>query len=539
MTLVRITVFVSLCAFGSAALVLDNWQTQTQTAFFESVLRNAEISETVTIRGMRYTINADELDAGTDIASTRTYLATLKVAYALTLAQRTPILSIAGTDSTALSAEVVRLEEIVEKLAELQTSEEDRDAVRALYPLQFLKELATLEHYRHAFIASGSDVDSDAYLRQMSKTIDQYAVDLSRFVNYFEQFIGKKSVRIVGLNGVTTPERMLTLLSELQEGGRRAQLELDAQKRCLLGRIAYCKSTLELPRFDVEPAPTTPLPPMVSIIEHFRAGLQGIDATAPHAYVALRSNTCVAVDTPPVFVRVETGTSDPKLPRVRYMEDIFFFRTEGSRGPVLEYLYDTFGIEYSYIAPYNFYVCPESAHVVGDALAVVRIADFARAHPDIAEEEGKKLTDAEALFEEDARSYIHAAIETTRTRPHEERTEVLELARMMRNGSAGLEITVRSIADVLSAHIRKKETGVPFDLSPKHLFITHSAFPSLFLSRNEMFGTTTSLHISEHAADMEKFMTSVRRYSNLRFEIPDAELQRDVYEFLKFEERVD
>ena len=181
-----------------------------------------------------------------------------------------------------------------------------------------------------------------------------------------------------------------------------------------------------------------------------------------------------------------------------------------------------------------FYMCPTVGSDVGRIRALEKIDAFAVSHPTIAATEQGLLRSSADLREDYALSYLRAALAETGS-GGQERSDLVELALMYEDRSVGLDEIILSIASVNAHHANIVERGVPFVLSARTLFLTHSAYPTLFLAQNPSAGGATVSVQSPSAAARDLVLRNYRAYSSLRATMSQDDLIREIRAFVKSE----
>src|SRR3989344_7146478 len=119
-----------ILAFFSLALGVFIFREQA-ISFFSSALQQADVIETVSVQGGTYRVDRGFVSRsdGVLVRPAQTIKA-LRLAYALTLARRSPLIGLAGTNADKLDAATTQLEEVQDTLADLQDEEEDKRLIR-------------------------------------------------------------------------------------------------------------------------------------------------------------------------------------------------------------------------------------------------------------------------------------------------------------------------------------------------------------------------------------------------------------------------
>ena len=253
--------------------------------------------------------------------------------------------------------------------------------------------------------------------------------------------------------------------------------------------------------------------------------------------MTLTESTCLA-SMPGPYHFLSPDSSENSRP-VQYIDDIYFIPTARLNGPVISYLRDTLHISYSRTNPFVFYICPDTGKDVSNVTATFRTAEFAKHNQDIAMTERLHLLTGTLLGQDSAILYIEAAFkdDSLYKRSITVRNELIELALMYNNNGANLESVVLDVANINAQNVRLLENGIQYDLSAATLFLTHSAFPSLFQSYNPSFGSHGTPLRTQDATDLESLNSTEVSYSSIKHIVPRATLLHDLGQFYEFETR--
>ncbi len=518
-------------------------------SFFEEALRDTEISENISMRGKKYNVeNGIVTSESEDTIKPSEELGALKIAYGLTTVRRSPLFGIAGTDPQALRQAVDRLKEVQYNLSKAQANPRDASMVASsLYPINFLYSLSKLEENRLKFLASGADADSDNYEESLQDTIRASKSDIKKFKKSFQKIIGAESMRFLGFGGTMTTKSMLETISLIQEGINRNENIFIKRNLCVSGKTKFCdKTAIEMPTFKkpitgLKTPSDRNIPPLVTGVRAIFIEASGRPVENSDKLVALDSSSCLGSLPGPYYflVRTLTGGGERAF-RLFFAEDIFFRSTKNVSADMPNYMNIELKISFSPINPVNFYVCSEVGNDMGRAYGTLATTAFAKEHSSLAvRARNQLLRSPVVVYENDAASYIGTAMSELKdgkgSTSEKMKNELTNLVLMFHERSAGLEFLVKNISDANAADLRLKEAGVPLDISARNFFLTHSAFPSLFLSHNPSAGAV-DVHLNvQNKNDTEKFLSSIILYSNLRLSVPREKIVADIRAFLKME----
>ncbi len=531
----------------TALFALGSNREQLTSIFYSDALRDAGASEKVVMENKEYSvINGVVVGEFGNTIKSKEKLDVLKIAYSLTMARRSPLFGIAGTNPGALKQAVDELKNVVEDLAKTQGNPGDAAMVASsLYPIDFLYSLSTLEESRLKFLASGTNTDSDNYEKSLQDTIRTGKRDIENFKKSMQEIIGEKSMRFLRFGGTMTAKSMLETISLIQEGISKNENIFLERNLCVHGKIKFCdKTAIEIPassQLQENPKATADrkIPPLVTKVREIFSEASGRPINKSDMLVALDRSKCLGALPGPYYFLVRTLTDGGERAfRLMYAEDIFFYPTKNDSGNMFKYMNTELKIFFSHVNPVNFYTCPEVGNDTGRAYGTVATAAFAGKHPSLAVHARNRLLGSPmVVYENDATTYIQTAIEELRFHTNqssrETKNELINLLIMFNEQSAGLEFLVEGIEMVNSTNLHLKEAGVPFDLSARNLFLTHSAFPSLFLSHNPSAAAVDVRLNVQNKKDQEILFTRVKRYSLLRLSVPHEKIVADIHAFLK------
>lgn len=534
--LISLLLLALLCAALTLYLLTLRKQDEASASFFSAALRQAGASATVLVFGRRYgVVNGNVVAQDAAPVTLRERLQALEVAYALVLARRSPILGVPGVDPELLRKAARQLDDTAETLAADQKNPADASAVStALYPTAFLRALAETEARRQSFLASGSSQDEHAYASALENALREERLAQGRFSAVFDDFASVEPFKFPGAGGTISTESARTALYAIAQGIDQNEERFSLQNACLRGEVSACAPTdLAAPAVPVIRQASPPPPPQVSDIQRLFAQAYGRSGRHIHAITALDDSQCLSALPPPYYVIPALRSKAGKRTfAISYRGDLYLRPTQGT-GPVNVYQARTLDISYSPVNPLIFYLCPQVGKDIGTLYAVEDIADFAKSHPSLAPAERSRLfARADVVYEHDAAAYLAAAMRSIQTSPTPftpaAQAKLEELVLEYQYQTAGLGVLVDDIAQVDAGDSRLRGRGVPFDLSAKTLFLTHSAFPSLLPSP-----APYAIALPDPAGTAA-FFASVRPYR----QIPREELLLDLKGYLRMEGRI-
>lgn len=496
--------------------------------FYSGELSTASVYEEVTIDRESYGVDRGKVYQNGVLLRGSVSWDALRLAYAKSLARRSPVFDISGTDPQILDETSDTLALAQESLAQLQTSLHEKEAVRSLYPIGFLKALAEAERRRQAFLLSGENGDNLLYWRSLEEVARVGKNDSENFAAAFDSVLGTTTVRLPGFGGTITQETLRDSIKLLPMRLDEVSRTIAARERCLRTWVMFCeKGALQISALHEEAIGTHEKSRVQVEISKI---LQETDlgTGAENEIVSSRSTCMGALKGPHHFLLLNP---DPKFNPIRYINELFFSDT-AAVGPVIAHLRLKFDVTYSLFNPMIFYLCPDIQADAGKVRAAFSMQNAAREYPDIAATAGSRLIASSILHEDDALSYMNDAFSQVLASPRESAAALHSLTdayNRYRNGGAGLDALVAQIAEINKKNITLAEGGVGYDLTARTLFLTHSAFPSLFLMTNPSAGRS-KLHLREtirenEARDLSAYALT---YSVLRERVTREKIIHDI-----------
>jgi hypothetical protein len=539
---------IVICAIIAVFLLIRHAVREQDAAstFFRTTLQAAHVSETIVLGQKRYYVADGSVRSATGetVSGSETFQA-LRVAYALTLARRSPLLAIPGVDLDALKQGVGGLEEVQKKLAEIQNTKTDKSLVAsALYPISFLKSIAATEEARRAFLLSGSDADENKYQVSLSVTINSFKSDLAAYKSAFESVVDTKERPYMLLDGTVSPGSVLTALSELGDGIHGTETALTKRSACLKGNIEACDpSDVQLPMPEPVSEPqnvgSDELPPLAKEVRSLFADALKNPAFATSTAIELSESSCVQNLPQPYYfvVQDQPRATDSDILPIAYIGDIFAYRTAdfaaNKNAGVIHFLSDH-NVSYYPAIMTAYYQCEDSGSDMGRIFGVLATADFARQNPSLSPEAAGKLAGKEVLSEANARTFVRDALSKTQsdtTTSKETLDGITAISLVLDDNSAGFDRLVSEIVAVENDNLRMKDAGIPVDMSANYFFFVRSAFLSLFLAGNPsvVAGKRISLFENHNAQDL---LHTLARWSDLRSSTPQKKITADMSYFL-------
>lgn len=423
-----------------------------------------------------------------------------------------PMLAIAGTDPVRLQESLQRLERVSDDLSSLQMTAEEQDHIGSLYPVAFLQAVAEAESARRILLYEPHYAHARTYERQLTRAARAGAEDARRFVTALRTY-ASSTPALYSLAGLITADSLADAAQSLL--ARQDKLLAESRKRFFCRRNPFCQS----PELMTEPlAAAAPRIADTHSTEDFFLAVRQGTSTPRTIRVTLSKSVCVHELAPPYAYLVFPEARLNGRPRAHFLNDIFFMPTRERNGPVLSVLASR--IEYAIVRPATFYTCPESQHDAGMFAAITHARSVAIERPDRAEVERRAFLDAPS--DATVVPYVRAL-----SRVHPEDIRYGELVLEVAQRSARVDALVEEIADVLEARIAQFYRGIPFDLSARNMFLTHSAFPSLFLMHDTSVITEGIRIASSSPSHLGAFMEAHATYERVLGEVGFERLVRD------------
>lgn len=500
--------------------VAAGWRMESRAAsashFYASTLAAEDIERTVMIGTDPVTIHEGQPFSSKSPISQRVTYRALRVAYAATLASRSPLFGLAGTDLDELNRQIDELATVQKEVADKQDSEDEkRNILKHLYPTRFLKTLAHTEASRRTFVQTPNERTMDAYNRALQKTIRAYQKDLDSFAVGFEK-AAPDSFPLVLLHGTITKDSVRASIQEIHSRIRSASQRLDARLACLSGVIDACDAAeLDLPfvmaspQYEVPRSSRALTDEVVSILAE--AHPPRVDISTLMSLVALHGSSCAqGFDDPHYFLFAghapeKSGVNESLL----YVGDLLSYPINPQRPREATF---------AFLSPTTYYLCPSVGGDISRAAATQMALE--NKYPDLntSYKTGTVLDEGEAI------RYAYDLLLSPQTSEMGEET-LLQFA----DRGAGFELLVRDVVAQQRAVAREARGGDQTDLSAGWNFLVRSAFTSLFLTHHR----TMSPEIQIYAQDRNDVgIDRVLRWSRLRHFMSREEVVQDLREFL-------
>lgn len=522
---------IGMSALGGTFL----WGVALSGAYLSEALRSHDISETVTVGGRVYEVVMGKVYENDTSIGGLTAARSLRVAYAVTLARRSPLMNLAGTNPEALRRSVDMLDATLPKLS--AAAPDSKKLIAALYPTKYLQSLATLEENRQNLLRTQSAKNADTYEESLRDAQKEGARALSAFEKEFSAVAHEnKQLRIPSIGGTITPSALLSAIDSIQSGFAKTQSLSNRRSLCVRGFIWVCQAE------DITLPHLLPLPSAEVLSDRELERVRDVRNMFASALVqpnllerrmaVISTSTCLStLPGPYVFSYPSRPEFDPgSLPYL--LNDIFFTPTD-ERAPMLDHLREKLDIAFSFANPLVFYRCPDVGLDISKIVTISTVSNFVGAHPEIARN-WRRLSGAHLRSYQNELDTIrilgYALTETSEQR--EAHSQILEMMLMMRSHGAGLERIVLEIAETHESHLRARSLGLSVDIDGRTLALLQSAFPTLYQAYNPSFGGTfEGVRAFGTPPEDDKLYT----YSKLRETHSREDLVNDLQSFFSFE----
>ncbi len=533
----RLLFTVVLVVAVGTFFAFDWYRQQSASIFYSNALRDARTSENVSVENREYSV-VNGIVTPDDKNSPNA----LKLAYAKTMARRSPFFALPEINLDDFEYAVAELEKTQEKLANLQKTRREKILVgSSLYPTQFLKALSETERARRQFLDSGSESDMWSYQAKEKKTLFVYRQSLKRFRDAFDAVIPVGSRRYAMADVITDRQSILDSIDKLLGKADKISSLINDRLQCLKGNSTTCKNTdLRLPILKLEDSGAISNTSL-DLSEDVRRILYA--ATGNHKMlegplVALSESSCLPGYVGGSLFIFQTG--DPKdgtdhfnLPR--FVGDIRFIKSGEQPDPFSRY-FRANGVEFLISNPFVYYKCLQSRTDHSKLFATRAISEFASQSP-ISEymkgPDGNQLRVLEQLLfptnkvirESDAVRYLSIAgtLSTAGKLPKDISNKIASLILAAKTPTNGFAEEIRRISVFENLNMKLTSIGLNLDFSATRLFLTQSAFFPLFLANNILNKDEISVLFQSNTIPAEKqpyiFYSSLPKTQMLRNEL--------------------
>ena len=414
-------------------------------------------------------------------------------------ARHAPLFGISGTDPQRLDTALDALEQARGRLAAAQTDPLDSARIGFAYPVEFLRLVARTETARLEFMQAPSYARAREYERLLAATADEGVRSAYGFVAALDAILDEtETPAVYTLSGLIDEEA-------LRDAGRsllRRQRDLATESR----RRFWCRRNPFCTRPEViVPSESQPVSERNDEAAAFFLAARRGTTTPAFMRVHVNRSACARELPPPYEYLLLDETRINGRPHAHLLDDVFFSPTSG-QGEILRIL--SRSVEYAIVRPSLFYMCPETQTDAGLFAAFLA----ARRHAGVATEDAQDRRDAFLADPSDATLYAYVSA-LSAIGPDDLASSELRLMTIQRNGR--LDALVSDIARVIDAHLKLRAQGVPFDMSARNMYVTHSAFPSLYLAHDASVMSEAAVLGRGSPEALAQFMASHETLSRL------------------------
>lgn len=501
-----------LCA---AAAGIEHGRAARAAEYYAVALSGARIDEVVAVAGVRYQVQGGIVrdPAGAEVVGGRAY-PMLRLAYALALARRAPLMTLAGNDPADIRRLTDDLVSLRDTIASGQKDSRQRSLVRdALYPISFLRAMADAEDARLSFLTQGDAPRLAAYLKARGAAFQAYRNDARRYRSAFEALVPHTKTRFSLGEHLVSYEDMHETLSRLPSAMAASIAASRLQEACLAGALSSC-DPLELELLTPpRPGPVTVTPQArqqaEEIVHLIRQEPLGADVQAElgTVEVALGGSRCIDTQrsAPLYTVRDATSTVDGAWYRkVLFVGDVNFIDSTSLPSVPFYAFFATHGVRYIPTSPFLHYVCPEFGHELSDVFAIDATSAFAQTArlskdaPELRSLESalRRGSSADLITDATAHTYLARVADLIRAGalPKDAADAAVELILSVNMRTAGWTDALQFLVETDAANARILKKGVPVDLEAPYVFFFRS--PVLFLYMADNPSVSMGLRIS-------------------------------------------
>lgn len=494
------------------------WHAGQETAFFKKVLAENRITTTVVIDGTTYTVARGEVaDGAGAVVSGREALPMMRLAYALTTAERNPLLNLEGTNLAGLRTSLGGIERIRTSVAKGMGSvdkEIGEAAHAALFPVEFLRLAAQTEEARLTFLSERTPQAESAYQKALRDALEKGASSVAAYKKAVDLILSRKQTdtesSYVTINGTITDagwkEAMQTLANSYG-----VSLEIFQNRHaCVNGDTSLCAPHTELAFSTVREKTFAAEPPSQAQLEGAREIQQLFtDArTTPLPYdetlYELSETACrpTTVTAPPLFMlapqHLERGAA---FPYAAYVTDLLLYPvSEKAEDTAYKTFMQQKGLTSSAVVSTTHYLCPTAGADIATILALKEIRDTSSTSPFSAYVTGEQkealqslessLTASSLVREKDAHEYLKTVLNAYGTGyefPTPALSTLTRLLAMYEYRTVGLE---HLLWNIIAINMRNLYVGLQYPaltqgvFEPQYFFMFQSGYFSLLLGNN-------------------------------------------------------
>lgn len=523
------------------------WSQAAQAQFFADVLKTHRIVTDVSIGGETYTVNTGTVTKGGETITGRSALPALRLAYAITVAERRPILNLEGTLPLAMKNALDALEKtrdvITVAMKNIHPSY-DTSSNEFIYPIQFLRKATDAEEARQQLLKERSAEAYSIYAHARRIALEEGVRSLKGYQQVATSLTEKEtnlSKSYQTIVGTFSQERWLTSIGELVGDLEGALISSTKYEECARGMTDSCMPDAELRLPAIQDKLFAATTPSAAAVAQARTVVKLYNDTIGHGTPAtpgllyeLSADSCTPLSStgPALFgLGHQQIFPDDRLPYITYVSDLVLMPTaaypeESVYGKYLE----SKNITSAPLSSTNHYVCPTNAADLAIALALRAVHESIKTTPMSAYVTGANKTALEALEalitegavvrEKDVHDYLRTSIEAYEsgyTFPAEALSLLISLANRYEMKTAGLP---NYLWNVVSVNIRNlyasKQTPslTQNTFEPLYFFMFQSGYFALHLGNNHS--------VSSHAQNPLSRTGEESAETTLYSKLPDA-----------------
>lgn len=509
--------FIGLSIFaGISASLLQAKIEDSALAYFSDSMRDAAVFETVHVHDRAYQISDGNVydEKHVPVSDEKIELAALQLAYAKTLARRSPMMALAGADLSRLDVEIKSLDDLQLSLSELQKTERDKTLVRdSLYPIAYLSAIHDTEVARNHFLDTGSAEDLASYDRALGNSITEYRRDLDAFRQAFEKSVPTISATLVMGGSVVNRADIQNMLATLAQSITERETRYVKRNLCVRGALSDCdRNSLQLPDLQEMPfhaVSNASLKQASEIMSIYDSVYSQLKFSPRYPLIALSSSSCTSGTAAAPLYTVYASASE--LDHARKDQALFVgdmrFLTSASQvsNPFYGVFYEH-GINYIATPFHTYYLCPTFGRDYAKVYATSAIIRLAHDHPmsqyaspeasgKLRSDEAKLSVSRAIVYESDAVTYLrdskHLAL--SQNVPANVRDELTSLILGFNNESYGFNELLEDILHYERADIRVVNKGLAVDHEAPYLFFFRSAILLFYMANNESVTGTSDI----------------------------------------------
>jgi hypothetical protein len=527
----RNTALISACVlaivFCSALILLERKVPRIDQRYYANALKAASTTQSVVVKGIAYTVEKGDVYRSGAIVAGGEATAPLLIAYEKTVAERSPLIALPGTDPDRLDLAIRELEETSQELAAVQ-KDAGRQALveNSLYPIDFLQKASALERARQAFLASGSDTDASVYEKDAAEASQAFQSDLDKYQHGFALTVPTSAPPYVMLKNYATYESVVASLAQLRAGMQETADALNKRAQCFSGVASACRAQdIALPALTI---PTTPAvsPNLVAQVNErllrapLKEKLEGTDLSQ-EPYMELSDPGCVPDPSAPqlFLLRIApfAGGATYKNP-LMLTDDRLVDATKQENIPFFKFFADR-GVTYVTSTAFLYYECVNYTRDSGRLLGMDAVRTYALDTPlsgSLSKQDPELValgrifsSQAQPITENDTTLYASLVEQAAYAGaiPRSNAKQAFDLALGVQDGSAEYDSQILNIAQIEQTNVRLYKEGVPVGLDAPDLFYTRSALTTLFMAANpSVSGTHEDLYPEASAPEDQPYL---------------------------------